>query len=78
MIYAFATDAVMVQIEAATDNDAARKFARSEGIAGIQTMGGLLGLIAERGGYATVTDGRGDIVGRVDADTGAVTTYPQG
>ena len=76
--YTFATDAVNFEVEATSDNEAASKFAASEGIRGIATMGGLLGRIAEQGGYATVTDGRGDVVGRVDPNTGAVEVYPQG
>ncbi len=61
-----------------TGETAAVKFAQTEGIKGVTGMGGLLGRIAERSGYATVTDDRGDVVGRIDPNNGSVTIYPQG
>ncbi len=76
--YTFATESVTITIDAWDDNDAAVKFAQTEGIKGVTGMGGLLGRIAERNGYATVTDDRGDVVGRIDPNSGRVTIYPQG
>jgi hypothetical protein len=78
MTYTFATDAVSFQVDAATDDEAAVKFAESEGIRNVTTMGGLLGRIVEMGGYATVTDDRGDLVGQIDPDSGTIKTYPRG
>jgi hypothetical protein len=76
--YRFATDSVSAEIDARDDDEAAREFAASEGIPDVKGMAGLLGWIAERGGYATVRDGRGDVVGEVDPDDGGFRLFPRG
>lgn len=52
--YTVSTDSVMATIEATDENEAARIFARSEKIVGIETSVDLANRFADLGGYCRI------------------------
>jgi hypothetical protein len=63
--YRFASDAVMLRVYADSADEAARAFAATQRIRGIDTMADLLAYFEGVGGLLTVEDDAGVIVARV-------------
>jgi hypothetical protein len=54
--YYFATDSCNWEVEAATADEAAHEYARSEGIRGVRTAAALEAYIEKVGGYGLMRD----------------------